>query len=123
MPIETYCHAAAQFAQSKQYNSKNLVPYHLLNFHRIIINISVFGLILSGFLFKIKYQIAPNKQLFIFGLLFSILINAWLAATLVYPHNRAGCKLIWFLPLILICLILNNTKKNPPQYIVKLRKY
>jgi hypothetical protein len=113
MPIETYCHAAAQFAQSKQYNSKNLIPSNLLDFHKIIINLSVFGLILFGFLFKIKYQIAPNKQLFIFGLLFSIFINAWLAATLVYPHNRAGCKLIWFLPLILICLFLNHTKKIP----------
>jgi hypothetical protein len=113
MPIETYCHAAAQFAQSKQYSSQNLIPSNLLDFHKIIINLSVFGLILYGFLFKIKYQIAPNKQLFIFGLLFSIFINAWLAATLVYPHNRAGCKLIWFLPLILICLFLNHTKKSP----------
>jgi hypothetical protein len=113
MPIETYCHAAAQFAQSKQYTSKNLIPFSLLDFHKTIINLSVFGLILYGFLFKIKYQITPNKQLLIFGLLFSIFINAWLAATLVYPHNRAGCKLIWLLPLILICLFLYNTKKSP----------
>jgi hypothetical protein len=113
MPIETYCHAAAQFAQSKQYSTQNLIPSNLLDFHKIIINLSVFGLILYGFLLRIKYQITPYKQLFIFGLLFSIFINAWLAATLVYPHNRAGCKLIWFLPLILICLILDNTKKIP----------
>jgi hypothetical protein len=116
MPIETYCHAGAQFGQSKQYTSPNLVSPFLLNTHKIIICLSLLALIVYVSLLRNKYVLTPNKQLLIIGLLVSILINAWLAATLVYPHNRAGCKLIWFLPLILICLFLNHTKKAPSAH-------
>jgi hypothetical protein len=111
MPIETYCHASASFEHSRQYTSDNLISPYVHQYHKIVIGLSLMALILAGFRFK--HHLSTAQGLFIFGMLISILINAWLAASLVYPHNRAGCKLIWFLPLIVIGLLLSYRKKSP----------
>jgi hypothetical protein len=61
----------------------------------------------------ISIRLTPNQRFFLIGLTVSILINAWVAATFVYPHNRAGCKLIWLLPFMVILLLLNRKVKIP----------
>jgi hypothetical protein len=107
-PLETYCQSRSQYEHSRQYTSTTLVPYNLHGLHKFTIAISLFLLILGGIKAWIKNELAPNQCFFMVGLIVAILINAWVAATFVYPHNRAGCKVIWLLPFMVVLLIFNG---------------
>lgn len=113
-PLETYLKALPQYIQSRQFNSDTLIPYGFHIYHKTIIIISLFlFLILSIKAWKTN-QISSSCRFFLIFLIISILINAWIAATFVYPHNRAGCKLIWFLPFMVILLLSNQLVQKVP---------
>jgi hypothetical protein len=107
-PLETYCNSRSQYEHSRQYTSSILLPYKLHVFHRFIIGLSLFLGAFLGIKAWMKNELVPNQRFFMVGLMVAILINAWVAATFVYPHNRAGCKVIWFLPFMMVLLLLNG---------------
>jgi hypothetical protein len=107
-PLETYCNSRSQYEHSRQYTYSILLPYKLHVFHRFIIGLSLFLGAFLGIKAWMKNELVPNQRFFMVGLMVAILINAWVAATFVYPHNRAGCKVIWFLPFMMVLLLLNG---------------
>ena len=81
-------------------------------FHKIIIALSLLILGTTTFI-EIKInQLSNNQRFFILGIALAILLNAWTSATFIYPVNRFGCKMIWLLPLLALCALLNYLKQQ-----------
>jgi hypothetical protein len=115
IPLQTYCKASAQFEKSRQYQSEKLIPTSVNIFHKIVIALSLLFFILLNIWIYLKSKLTDNHRFFLIGISMSIVINAYVTATIVYPHNRAGCKVIWLIPFMVIVILLCLRKKRPPQ--------
>jgi hypothetical protein len=81
--------------------------------YNIVFVLSLAGIVLMLVLGSINQEkLIPVFLIF----LFSVLVNAWVAATFANSIDRLGCKMVWLIPLLLIIgamgIVSNNQKLN-----------
>ena len=69
----------------------------------------------EGMFFNKKLWSNPNAKLrfFLLTLFLGMFLNAWLCATLVYPTNRYGTKMIWLIHLAFALILMTLSYEKP----------
>ena len=87
-----------QFEQSKQNRNELSFTKKLNDLYRIVVLLSIAGILLSIFLLKNKRR--RNYLSLTVLIILGIVINAWGSATFSNAIDRFGAKMIWLLPLL-----------------------
>ena len=90
----------AQFEQSKQNSNELSFTKSLNNLYRIVVVLSIVGIIFSFFILKNRQR--RNYLNLTTLIVLGIIINAWGSATFSNAIDRFGAKMIWLLPLLAI---------------------
>jgi hypothetical protein len=90
----------AQFEQSKQNRSDLSFTKSLNYLYRIIVVLSIVGILLSFFITKNKQR--RNYLTLTTLIVLGIVVNTWGSATFSNAIDRFGAKMIWLLPLLAI---------------------
>ena len=113
--LEKRCPAQTpQYLDSRQAQNQLLIPVNAFNyFLKYFVYALLFGCL--GLFFNKKLWSNPNVKLrfFLLTLFLGMFLNAWLCATLVYPTNRYGTKMIWLIHLAFALILMTLSYEKP----------
>ena len=113
--LERRCPAQTpQYLDSRQAQNQLLIPVNAFNyFLKYFVYALLFGCL--GLFFNKKLWSNPNVKLrfFLLTLFLGMFLNAWLCATLVYPTNRYGTKMIWLIHLAFALILMTLSYEKP----------